>query len=93
MTDHPAVVANCTKCQIEVFDQIGAGIAKPPASRKTFEALEKKGLIEAQRDVIGHDRFGPIINTFWYVPIPVHIQWCEWCSEQPEVIEEAKSDA
>ena len=78
---HPAIAAKCTKKQIEVFEQIGAGVTNPPAALKTLEALYRKGLIASQWEIVGRDRFGEIKMPRWFVPIPVHMQWCSWCDE------------
>ena len=84
MTEHPAKVARCTKRQIEVFEQIGSGVTNPSCGVSTLNALSLKGLIDSWEQVVGRDGFGEIKLPRWYVPIPVHMQWCKWCSEQPE---------
>ncbi len=44
-------------------------------------ALEEKGLIERYTDEAG---FPPMTVTRWKVPVPVHMEWCEWCAAQEE---------
>ena len=83
MTDHPAKAAGCSPRQIEVFEQIAEGITNPPASKKTLDALAKKGLIDVEWETVGWCS-GAIKVPRWFVPIPVHIQWCEWCAEKLE---------
>ncbi len=75
-----------TPAQSDAFERIA--ICQPPnASRKTLEALEKMGLI------VGHDvpTYGPTSHPLdripmmvreYAVPLPIHYQWCQWCTEQ-----------
>ncbi len=83
MTPHPAKAAGCTKRQIEVFEQICIGQI-PDAAPATLNVLLSKKLVECERETVGKDRFGPITLPHWSVSIPIHMQWCQWCSEQPE---------
>ena len=86
MTDHPA--KGCSKTQIEVFEQIAAGVTNPLCSIKTLAVLERKNLIAKEWE-LRRDKFGDYRFPKWYVPIPIHMQWCDWCSEQPDVVAEA----
>lgn len=41
--------------------------------------LERKGLI------VGHKvKVGGLLVTRWEVPVHIHIQWAQWCTEQEE---------
>ena len=82
-TPHPAKVAGCTKRQIEAFEQIGAGVSCPTGFQETvFKALLDKGLIElCGVKTLGQDRFGKIQVPEFQQPLPIHMQWCQWCSE------------
>lgn len=82
-TPHPAKAAGCTPRQIEAFEQIAVGNSNASGfTLKTIEALLRKGLIvEATKRTIGADAFGPIRVVEFQVPVPVHMQWCKWCSE------------
>jgi len=53
---------------------------------KTAEALQKRGLIVSRKEThsCSSDRFRVVV-TRYDVPIPVHMAWCEWCSEQEDV--------
>jgi hypothetical protein len=53
------------------FERVAVGLA-PQAPLKTIHALRRRGLI-ALSD-LGVDR------NVWYVPIPVHHDWCVWCA-------------
>ena len=68
------------KKQLEAFEMIAIGwrFGHHPA---TLKALEQKGLIEYEEKILGRDRLGPIIVKAPFVPIPIHIEWCEWCAE------------
>ena len=65
MTEHPA--KDCTADEIAVFEQIGIGHDLGHHS-KIINTLLRKELIE--RHLSGYE-----------MPIPIHMQWCAWCSE------------
>lgn len=81
MSEHPAMAKRCTQRQVEIFEQIAVGVTNPSCHANTLNALSLKGLIQAEWEITGHDAFGEIKIPRWYVPIPVHRQWCSWCSE------------
>lgn len=86
-TKHPC--AGMTRFQRAVFERIA--INDPPAFQhvKALQALLDKGLIGRGPDrVLGRDRFGEIKVPDYFVPLPIHYQWCRWASEQPDVEEE-----
>ncbi len=66
--------------QAAAFEQIATGNDRGhhPA---TLRALVNKGYISEWAQTIGRDGFGDITVMRYEVPIPVHIRWCEWCSE------------
>ena len=80
---HPAKAAKCSKRQIEAFEQIGAGVSSPSGyAASVFESLLAKGLIEiCGVKTLGRDYFGKIQIPEFQQPLPVHMQWCQWCSE------------
>ncbi len=80
-TRHPC--AGMTKAQRAAFELIAIN-EHPRATRSTFDALIKKGLIEERREVVGRDALGSVVATRYHVPLPIHMQWCEWCAEQDE---------
>lgn len=80
MTDHPC--KGMTKAQIACFERIA--ISQPPyAGDRTIKALLARGLIvgvnRSERDGLGVFKW-----TEYHVPLLLHAQWCEWCSEQSE---------
>lgn len=76
MTDAPH--PGKTKAQRRVLDAIGCGDFLPPMSARTRDALLKAGLIcKSEPIAIGKDRFGVIKIPQFYMPLPVHIQWCQ----------------
>ena len=83
--EHPAKAAGCTKRQIEVFDQIASGVTNPRAAQGTLKVLFDKGLIASEWEVVGRDCLGEIKLPRWYVPMPLHMDWCSWCSSRNEV--------
>lgn len=82
MTDHPC--KGMTKAQIEAFEKIATGIPLPPVVMKSLKILEAKGLIERGPDKELCDGLGRYRIPQYQVPIGLHMQWCKWCSEQPE---------
>jgi hypothetical protein len=82
MTDHPC--KGMTKAQIAAFEQIAINVALPPVPKGTLAALEKHGLIERAPDKKLHDEMGDYSLPQYFVPLPIHMQWCQWASERPE---------
>lgn len=80
-TTHPC--SGMTKVQRDAFEQIA--INQPPqCGWKSIDALLKAGVIERGKGDIRRDAMGTYEIPNFYVPLPVHMQWCAWCSEQPE---------
>ncbi len=50
---------------------------------QVLKSLVNKGLIEAYKED-SHDRYGKLVITKYRMPLPVHIEWCNWCSKQYE---------
>lgn len=74
-----------TKAQKKVLDEIGSGNFTPWMSAKTAASLLAKGLIVKRGfKILGKDRFGSITVPEYEMPVPVHIQWCMFYSEQPD---------
>jgi hypothetical protein len=73
------VIKKLTKNQLHVFGLID--ISQDGGHHpKTLEALLNKKLIVSE-EVTLNDRFGKFIYTRYYVPLPIHYAWCEWCAE------------
>lgn len=84
MTDHPC--KGMTKAQIAAFEQIA--INQPPQCKwNTIDALMKAGMVERGKGETRRDAMGVYEIPYFYVPLLIHMQWCEWCSEQPENVE------
>lgn len=79
MTDHPAIAAGCSKAQIEAFERIAVGDAAAHNPR-TLAILQMKGLIEFERRTAS-DIMGAFSWNEPTVPIGLHMDWCQWCSE------------
>lgn len=69
-----------TARQREVLGEIACGQdgGHPTA---TLEALERKGLIVGF--LARCQGWPPVIITRWQVPLDVHMQWAQWCADQP----------
>ena len=79
MTDHPC--KGLSKTAIEIFELIGTG-QTPPYNRVAINVLERRGLIiKTGERVLTRDRFGEVKVPVYEVPIPIHMQWCQWCAE------------
>lgn len=85
MTDHPC--KGLPVNAVEAFEQIATGNALPAMTKGTAAKLLAKGLIERGADKQFSDRLGKFSVPQYFVPLPVHMDWCEWCSEQPELVE------
>lgn len=82
LTKHP-----CDKMgssAIEAFERIAVGDALPPMTKGVTNKLLAKGLIESGPPKELGDRLGKFYIPQYLVPQLVHMQWCEWCSEQPD---------
>jgi hypothetical protein len=83
MTEHPC--AGRSPGVIEVFEMIAIN-QTPPYRPAAIRSLLKAGLIEPCGEaVLVRDRFGTVKVPVYGVPLPIHYQWCRWCSEQPEI--------
>ena len=71
--------------QHDAFEQIAVGNDRGHHNR-TLAALERKGLIVSYREPLGgnlsrrYERI-PLIMTHFQVPLPIHMEWCQWCEE------------
>jgi hypothetical protein len=79
VTEHPC--QGMTKAEIAAFEAIA--INRPPhCSKLTLERLIARGVIERYGKKANFRDGLPSIITDFDVPLPVHIQWCEWASER-----------
>lgn len=82
MTKHPC--AGLGNAATEAFERIATGDALPPMTKGVTTKLIAKGLIERGPDKALRDGVGRFYLPRYFVPFAVHMQWCSWCSEQPE---------
>lgn len=80
MTDHPC--KGRTKAQREAFEMIAIN-QHPRCQQSTIDALLQAGLVERGKGETKRDALGTYEIPYFYVPLPIHAQWCEWASEQP----------
>lgn len=82
MTDGPVVLDmdRLTPTQRDVLGQIALG-NDGGHNPRTIAALKRMGLIVGHLD--DGESFGVRV-TRYELPIPVHMQWCEWCANQPD---------
>lgn len=79
MTDHPC--KGMTPAQIAAFEQIAIS-APPNCTWSTLDALLKRGVIERGKGETRRDAMGVYEIPKFHVPMAIHAQWCQWCTEQ-----------
>jgi hypothetical protein len=78
MTDHPC--RGLSRAQISAFEAIAIN-RLPNCSKRTIEKLLAHGAIATQERNIRED-LPPSVFANYYVPLCVHIQWCEWAEKR-----------
>lgn len=76
-----------TKRQLGVFEQIATN-NDSGHPQKTLDSLERRGYISSEMEQLSG--FPPVQIRRYYVPIPVHIEWCQWCAKQQAKKDEGK---
>lgn len=72
---------NLTDQQSQVFEQIAIG-NDTRHNYATIKSLLRKGFIERVGQM-ERTKSGLVIEINRYqVPLPIHIEWCAWCSQQ-----------
>ncbi|MEM1344785.1 MAG: hypothetical protein AAGI34_09430 [Pseudomonadota bacterium] len=79
-TKHPAPAG----AQRRAFEQIATGNSSPIMAKTTQDALLRKGLIVELSPLVLPGVIPVTIRRF-EVPVPIHMQWCEWCAERGEL--------
>jgi hypothetical protein len=80
MTEHPC--AGMSKAEISAFEAFAIN-RLPRCSKKTIEELLARGVIATgEKKLDFHDGLPPSVVPDYYVPLPVHMQWCAWASER-----------
>ena len=74
MTDHPC--HGLSRAEISAFEAIAIN-CRPNCSKRTIEKLLAHGAIAIIREDLP-----PSVFANYYVPLPVHIQWCEWAEKR-----------
>ena len=78
-TRHPC--AGLTKGQRHSFEAIATG-QQPEMRDSVRNALLAHGLIRLEGSrYVGQFAGVPIMAPVYGVPTPIHMQWCDWCSE------------
>jgi len=79
MTDHPC--KDMTQAQRAAFERIATN-QPPDCMWPTIDALMAASVIERGEDDVRHDAMGKYIIPSFYVPLPIHRQWCAWCAQR-----------
>jgi hypothetical protein len=78
MTKHPC--EGMTRSEITAFEAIAIN-RQPRCSKKTIDTLLARGVIaKEEKQVHLADGLPPSVVSDYYVPLPVHVQWCEWAA-------------
>lgn len=78
MTDHPC--KGMTTAAIHAFEAIAVN-QQPHCSRATLQKLVDHGLVVRQDRLMRfRDGLPALRIDDYYVPLPIHHQWCEWAS-------------
>lgn len=80
----PIEFANLSTLQMEALCSVAFGESGAGFSQSTLRSLVRRGLIEP-KVIEQPTRFGKFTFTVYEMPLPVHIAFCAWCEEQPEV--------
>ena len=88
--EHPC--KGLSQAQVDAFEQIAVGM-KPPATKRDWDALEKRGVIVRGADLVRRDALGEYKIPQWEVPIHIHAQWCAWCAENVNTAKEGRKRA
>ena len=92
MVKHPVKEAGGQRSHVSAFEAIAVG-HRTRCRPETLEWLINHDLITRRPDkILGHDRFGVMRVPQYEVPIWAHMAWCNWRSEQPGVVKEAKQE-
>lgn len=80
MTDHPC--KGLGKAATNAFEAIAVN-QQPHCSKATLLKLLDRGLI-AHQDQLMHfaDGLPALKIADYFVPLPIHYQWCTWASER-----------
>jgi hypothetical protein len=71
-----------SRAERNAFEAIAINL-KPKCSARTIQRLLERGLIAKQeKSVHFSDGLPPLVVDDFYVPLPVHLQWCEWGAER-----------
>ena len=84
MSMAPFNFGSLSKRQIEALCDVAFGGNGWGFSDRTMKSLERHGLIEPQKVTLAEPGQIPMRVTVWEMPIGAHIDFCAWCSEQPE---------
>lgn len=76
--EHPC--KGMSDAAIRAFEACATGNALPTADLRTMADLVKRGVVVKGEGKALRDEMGPFTLPQYFVPTPVHIQWCEWCS-------------
>lgn len=76
--EHPC--AGRSQAVIEVFEAIAVN-QPPPYRPAAIRTLLRAGLIVQIGEHFLRDRLGVIKIPVYEVPLHIHYQWCQWCSE------------
>jgi hypothetical protein len=78
MVRHPC--EGMTRAETKAFEAIAINL-KPRCSVRTLNRLVERGLISKQeRRIASGDGLPAAVFVEYYVPLPIHILFCEWAA-------------
>lgn len=80
MDEIAEAIKQLTKAQLNAFERIAIGLDFG-VHPKTVGVLLRLGLVEAEAET-RPSWPTPVTITRYYVPLPVHIEWCSLCSDR-----------
>ena len=78
MDDVAGMIKKLTRAQRSAFERIAIGLDRG-VHPKSAAVLLRQGLIEAEEETLPSWPT-PVTITRYFVPLPVHMDWCRLCS-------------
>jgi hypothetical protein len=80
MVQHPC--HGMTRAETKAFEAIAINL-KPHGSKETLTRLLDRGVVVKQeKHVAFRDGLPPSVMDEYCVPLPIHLQWCEWAAQR-----------
>lgn len=81
LADHPC--KGMSRADRDAFEAIAINQI-PRNGWRSIDRLLEAGVIERGESEKRRDALGTYEIPRFFVPLPIHMQWCDWCSRQSE---------